>query len=210
MPDASILRIGAGFARGPCKPPPRCKLHVRAVSIHGHLDADSSPFERMPTNSPSTLLTPRFLYYGIQPQYIEHDTETHTPIEKARKLTNERTIKSHEHSKQLYDIKHPEPIFKEGDQVLVKTFIYPNTEESTGKDLAGKQIPHIPEYEEKRSNTTMIGQTHNQVPQDSTTYSTVAASLRALTLCLDQLLNRNPEELITYDGDEPAAHFSQN
>ncbi|UYV84858.1 hypothetical protein LAZ67_X003732 [Cordylochernes scorpioides] len=54
--------------------------------------------------------------YGIQPQYIEHDTETHTPIEKARKLTNERTIKSHEHSKQLYDIKHPEPIFKEGDQ----------------------------------------------------------------------------------------------
>ncbi|UYV83550.1 hypothetical protein LAZ67_23001442, partial [Cordylochernes scorpioides] len=63
-----------------------------------------------------TGFTPRFLYYGIQPQYIEHDTETHTPIEKARKLTIERTIKSHEHSKQLYDIKHPEPIFKEGDQ----------------------------------------------------------------------------------------------
>ncbi|UYV67513.1 K02A2.6-like [Cordylochernes scorpioides] len=58
MPDASILRIGAGFARGPCKPP-RCKLHVRAVSIHGHLDADNSPFERMPTSSTSTLLTPR-------------------------------------------------------------------------------------------------------------------------------------------------------
>ncbi|UYV83426.1 hypothetical protein LAZ67_23000969 [Cordylochernes scorpioides] len=58
-----------------------------------------------------------------------------------------------------------------------------------------------------RSKTTMIGQTHNQVPQDSTTDSTVAASLRALTLCLDQLLNRDPEEAITYDGDEPAAHF---
>ncbi|UYV65993.1 hypothetical protein LAZ67_3006087, partial [Cordylochernes scorpioides] len=53
----------------------------------------------------------------------------------------------------------------------------------------------------------MIGQTHNQVPQDSTTDSTVAASLRALTLCLDQPLNRDPEEAITYDGDEPAAHF---
>ncbi|UYV67940.1 hypothetical protein LAZ67_5002553 [Cordylochernes scorpioides] len=39
--------------------PPRCKLHVRAVSIHGHLDADNSPFERMPTSSASTLLTPR-------------------------------------------------------------------------------------------------------------------------------------------------------
>ncbi|UYV66405.1 hypothetical protein LAZ67_4001562 [Cordylochernes scorpioides] len=38
--------------------PPRCKLHVRAVSIHGHLDADNSPFERMPTSSASTLLTP--------------------------------------------------------------------------------------------------------------------------------------------------------
>ncbi|UYV80669.1 hypothetical protein LAZ67_19001328, partial [Cordylochernes scorpioides] len=75
----------------------------------------------------TTGFTPKFLYYGIQPQYIEHDTETHTPIEKARKLAIERTIKSHEHSKQLYDIKHPEPIFKEGDQVLVKTFIYPNT-----------------------------------------------------------------------------------
>ncbi|UYV84528.1 K02A2.6-like [Cordylochernes scorpioides] len=44
-------------------------------------------------------------------------TETHTPLEKARKLAIERTIKSHEHSKQLYDIKHPEPIFKEGDQI---------------------------------------------------------------------------------------------
>ncbi|UYV68123.1 hypothetical protein LAZ67_5003116, partial [Cordylochernes scorpioides] len=75
----------------------------------------------------TTGFTPKFLYYGIQPQYIEHCTETHTPIEKARKLAIERTIKSHEHSKQLYDIKHPEPIFKEGDQVLVKTFIYPNT-----------------------------------------------------------------------------------
>ncbi|UYV65174.1 K02A2.6-like [Cordylochernes scorpioides] len=64
----------------------------------------------------TTGFTPKFLYYGIQPQYIEHDTETHTPIEKARKLAIERTIKSHEHSKQLYDIKHPEPIFKEGDQ----------------------------------------------------------------------------------------------
>ncbi|UYV65033.1 K02A2.6-like, partial [Cordylochernes scorpioides] len=64
----------------------------------------------------TTGFTPKFLYYGIQPQHIEHDTETHIPIEKARKLAIERTIKSHEHSKQLYDIKHPEPIFKEGDQ----------------------------------------------------------------------------------------------
>ncbi|UYV81570.1 hypothetical protein LAZ67_20001559 [Cordylochernes scorpioides] len=64
----------------------------------------------------TTGFTPKFLYYGIQPQYIEHCTETHTPIEKARKLAIERTIKSHEHSKKLYDIKHPEPIFKEGDQ----------------------------------------------------------------------------------------------
>ncbi|UYV76597.1 hypothetical protein LAZ67_14001376 [Cordylochernes scorpioides] len=53
----------------------------------------------------------------------------------------------------------------------------------------------------------MIEQTHNQVPQEPTTDSTVAASLRTLTLCLDQLLNRESEEAITYDGDEPAAHF---
>ncbi|UYV82318.1 hypothetical protein LAZ67_21001690 [Cordylochernes scorpioides] len=66
----------------------------------------------------TTGFTPKFLYYGIQPQYIEHDTETQTPIEKARKLAIERTIKSHEHGKQLYDIKHPEPIFKEGDQIM--------------------------------------------------------------------------------------------
>ncbi|UYV60894.1 hypothetical protein LAZ67_1002702 [Cordylochernes scorpioides] len=58
-----------------------------------------------------------------------------------------------------------------------------------------------------RSNTTMIEQTHNQVPQKPTTDSTVAASLRTLTLCLDQLLNRESEEAITYDRDEPAAHF---
>ncbi|UYV74141.1 hypothetical protein LAZ67_11002233 [Cordylochernes scorpioides] len=85
-----------------------------------------------------TGFTPRFLYYGIQPQYIEHDTET--PIEKARKLTIERTIKSHEHSKQLYDIKHPEPIFKEGDQVLVKTFIYPNTGKLTQRYIGPFKI----------------------------------------------------------------------
>ncbi|UYV67036.1 hypothetical protein LAZ67_4003714 [Cordylochernes scorpioides] len=53
----------------------------------------------------------------------------------------------------------------------------------------------------------MIEQTHNQVPQEPTTDSTVAASLRTLTLCLDQLLNRESEETITYDGDEPASHF---
>ncbi|UYV69379.1 K02A2.6-like [Cordylochernes scorpioides] len=53
----------------------------------------------------------------------------------------------------------------------------------------------------------MIEQTHNQVPQEPTTDSTVAASLRTLTLCLDQLLNRESEETITHDGDEPAAHF---
>ncbi|UYV77060.1 ARIH1 [Cordylochernes scorpioides] len=58
-----------------------------------------------------------------------------------------------------------------------------------------------------RSNTTMIEQTHNQVPQEPTTDSTVAAFLRTLTLCLDQLLNRESGEAITYDGDEPAAHF---
>ncbi|UYV64980.1 hypothetical protein LAZ67_3002639 [Cordylochernes scorpioides] len=66
----------------------------------------------------TTGFTHKFLYYGIQPQSIEHDTETHTPIEKARKLAIERTIKYHEHSKQLYYIKHPEPIFKEGDQIF--------------------------------------------------------------------------------------------
>ncbi|UYV72809.1 hypothetical protein LAZ67_10000847 [Cordylochernes scorpioides] len=38
-------------------------------------------------------------------------------------------------------------------------------------------------------------------------YSSVTASLRTLTLCLDQLLNRESEEAIAYDGDEPAAHF---
>ncbi|UYV69105.1 hypothetical protein LAZ67_6002427 [Cordylochernes scorpioides] len=46
-----------------------------------------------------TGFTPRFLYNGIQPQYIEHDTETHTPIEKARKLPIKRTTKIHEHGK---------------------------------------------------------------------------------------------------------------
>ncbi|UYV74726.1 hypothetical protein LAZ67_12000713, partial [Cordylochernes scorpioides] len=62
-------------------------------------------------------------------------------------------------------------------------------------------------HEETRSQATMIEQTHNQVPQEPTTDATVAAFLRTLTLCLDQLLNRESEEAITYDGDEPAAHF---
>ncbi|UYV84406.1 hypothetical protein LAZ67_X002032 [Cordylochernes scorpioides] len=79
----------------------------------------------------TTGFTTKFLYYGIQPQYIEHDTETHTPIEKARKIAIERTIKSHEHSKQLYDIKHPKPIFKEGDEGVSSTLVvkFADTEE---------------------------------------------------------------------------------
>ncbi|UYV71107.1 hypothetical protein LAZ67_8001729 [Cordylochernes scorpioides] len=73
-----------------------------------------------------------------------------------------------------------------------------------------EQFISPPSMKKTRSNTTMIEQTHNQVPQEPTTDSTVAASLRTLTLCFDQLLNRESEEAITYDGDEPAAHlFSQ-
>ncbi|UYV70291.1 K02A2.6-like, partial [Cordylochernes scorpioides] len=99
------------------QPPYPCKIcasHQLPNQIHFHRDC---PLKN--NNHPKRInpgFTPKFLYYGIQPQYIEHDTVTHTPIEKARKLAIERTIKSHEHSKQLYDIKHPEPIFKEGDQ----------------------------------------------------------------------------------------------
>ncbi|UYV68139.1 hypothetical protein LAZ67_5003162, partial [Cordylochernes scorpioides] len=110
----------------------------------------------------TTGFTPKFLYYGIQPQYIEHDTVTHTPIEKARKLAIERTIKSHEHSKQLYDIKHPEPIFKEGDQVLVKTFIYPNTGKLTQRYIGPftilKQLSPVT-YEINKSNLPQRKQT---------------------------------------------------
>ncbi|UYV67886.1 hypothetical protein LAZ67_5002395 [Cordylochernes scorpioides] len=99
------------------QPPYPCKIcasHQLPNQIHFHSDC---PLKN--NNHPKRInpgFTPKFLYYGIQPQYIEHDTVTHTPIEKARKLAIEITIKSHEHSKQLYDIKHPEPIFKEGDQ----------------------------------------------------------------------------------------------
>ncbi|UYV69198.1 hypothetical protein LAZ67_6002788 [Cordylochernes scorpioides] len=106
---------------------PTASRSFSSASPHSYQAAASSsfppptPHDYQPTvPSASSPDSPRFLYYGIQPQYIEHDTETHTPIEKARKLTIERTIKSHEHSKQLYDIKHPEPIFKEGDQMFVK------------------------------------------------------------------------------------------
>ncbi|UYV67135.1 hypothetical protein LAZ67_4004029 [Cordylochernes scorpioides] len=79
---------------------------------------------------------------------------------------------------------------------------------STG-DASFKCLPYQLSMSMKktRSNTTMIEQTHNQVPQEPTNDSTIAASLRTLTLCLDQLLNRESEETITYDGDEPAAHF---
>ncbi|UYV76766.1 hypothetical protein LAZ67_14001978 [Cordylochernes scorpioides] len=60
----------------------------------------------------TTGFTPKFLYYGIKPQYIEHDTETHTPIEKARKLAIERTIKSHEHSKNFMILNTQNPFLK--------------------------------------------------------------------------------------------------
>ncbi|UYV61731.1 hypothetical protein LAZ67_1006186 [Cordylochernes scorpioides] len=100
-------------------PPPT--PHDYQPTVPSASSPDSPRYCPLKNTTPKPInpgFTPRFLYYGIQPQYIEHDTETHTPIEKARKLTIERTIKSHEHSKQLYDIKHPEPIFKEGDQVM--------------------------------------------------------------------------------------------
>ncbi|UYV66569.1 hypothetical protein LAZ67_4002126 [Cordylochernes scorpioides] len=74
------------------------------------------------------------------------------------------------------------------------------------EEVRGSSISVV-EHEETRSQATMIEQTHNQVPQEPTTDASVAAFLRTLTLCLDQLLNRESEEAITYDGDEPAAHF---
>ncbi|UYV71982.1 hypothetical protein LAZ67_9001432 [Cordylochernes scorpioides] len=75
------------------------------------------------------------------------------------------------------------------------------------EDLRPISLLSTIEHEETRSQATMIEQTHNQVPQEPTTDASVAAFLRKLTLCLDQLLNRESEETITYDGDEPAAHF---
>ncbi|UYV75827.1 K02A2.6-like [Cordylochernes scorpioides] len=50
---------------------------------------------------------------------------------------------------------------------------------------------------------------HHALPHTASRRANCAASasLRTLTLCLDQLLNRESEETITYDGDEPAAHF---
>ncbi|UYV67878.1 K02A2.6-like [Cordylochernes scorpioides] len=89
----------------------------------------------------TTGFTPKLLYYGIQPQYIEHDTETHTPIEKARKLAIERTIKSHEHSKQLYYIKHSEPILRKEIRLQV---LHPNQEKVEYSDLpsAMRLVPH--------------------------------------------------------------------
>ncbi|UYV83464.1 K02A2.6-like [Cordylochernes scorpioides] len=70
----------------------------------------------------------------------------------------------------------------------------PMTAASGEKSQAGAPDPRDPgdrqtSMKKTRSNNTMIEQTHNQVPQEPTTDSTVAASLRTLTLCLDQLLN---------------------
>ncbi|UYV81237.1 K02A2.6-like [Cordylochernes scorpioides] len=101
----------------------------------------------------TTGFTPKFLYYGIQPQYIEHCTVTHTPIEKARKLAIERTIKSHEHSKQLYDIKHPEPIFKEGDQRHIDLIMSDDDRDIESDD---DEVSLSPNAEESRNGSNLF------------------------------------------------------
>ncbi|UYV61135.1 K02A2.6-like [Cordylochernes scorpioides] len=76
-----------------------------------------------------------YLLLGIPPYDTTTDLnlQTYPPIEESRKLAIQRTQKSHENSKIIYDKTHPIPDFKIGDQVLVQTFFYPNTGKLTSK-----------------------------------------------------------------------------
>ncbi|UYV66067.1 K02A2.6-like [Cordylochernes scorpioides] len=88
-------------------------------------------------STPHTItgFTPMYLLLGIPPYDTTTDLnlQTYPPIEESRKLAIQRTHKSHENSKIIYDKTHPIPDFKIGDQVLVQTFFYPNTGKLTSK-----------------------------------------------------------------------------
>ncbi|UYV73704.1 hypothetical protein LAZ67_11000440, partial [Cordylochernes scorpioides] len=87
-------------------------------------------------------------------------------------------------------------------------------------DIIGRRLHALPQPRSEDELWQMVEREWRAIPEDAirtlidsllrrvaACIAVRAASLRTLTLCLDQLLNRESEEAITYDGDEPAAHF---
>jgi len=76
----------------------------------------------------STKFSPTYLLFGKLPYSPPLVEQNHLPpVEEARKIANENILKSHNRSKQRYDINYKEAPFKEGDLVLVESFYHPDS-----------------------------------------------------------------------------------
>ncbi|UYV78663.1 hypothetical protein LAZ67_16002321, partial [Cordylochernes scorpioides] len=180
----------------------------------------------------TTKYSPFFLLYGREPVsilddtniFIEPDSEDYDEyvsklmekIVRTRDIVKVNTEKSQAKMINFYNQKHRQTGYEPGDLVALWTPIrIPGKCEKLlrryfGPYIVLKKISDV-NYsivpEDNPGNRTQPTTVHISRIKPYFARIENAASLRTLTLCLDQLLNRESEEAITYDGDEPAAHF---
>lgn len=106
----------------------RCKINSQAPRTPWPKLLEQVTAEYNNTPHQVTSFPPNYLLYGILPYEIPlPNMEIYPPVEQAREIAFERTVKDHEKNKIRYDKNFLESPFKEGDIVMVENFIYPNT-----------------------------------------------------------------------------------
>ncbi|GFT29424.1 transposon Tf2-6 polyprotein [Trichonephila clavipes] len=74
-----------------------------------------------------TKFPPAYLLFGTLPYTLPlAQNQVYTPVEEARKLAKENTIKDHEKNKIKYDARFIDSPFEPGDLVIYEEFNYPN------------------------------------------------------------------------------------
>lgn len=110
----------------------KCKLnsHPGNVSWTKLLREVTEEYNNTPHNV--TKFSPAYLMLGKFPhKNLIDNQEIYPPIEEARKIARERTIKHHAINKERYDTHFKESKFNVGDIVMYEEFHYPNTPKLT-------------------------------------------------------------------------------
>lgn len=110
----------------------RCKINNEHANTPWPKLLEQATAEYNNTPHQVTSFPPNYLLYGTLPYEIPlPNVEIYPPLEQAREIAYEKTLKDHEKNKVRYDKKFVESPFKEGDIVMIENFIYPNTRKLT-------------------------------------------------------------------------------
>lgn len=110
----------------------RCKLNSEASNTPWPKILEQVTAEYNNTPHQVTSFPPNYLLYGTLPYESPlPNMEIYPPLEQAREIAYDRTLKDHEKNKVRYDKRFLDSPFKEGDIVMVENFVYPNTRKLT-------------------------------------------------------------------------------